>query len=80
MRVPITPLGQCGFRIQLGNTVVYTDPYLTNHVAEVEGQEMHRLRPVPLEPSSVSDADFVLVTHAHLDHDSESLCGGCDSG
>jgi len=47
---------------------VYTDPYLTNYVAEVEGQEMQRLRPVPFEPSSVSDADFVLVTHAHLDH------------
>lgn len=29
---------------------------------------MQRLRPVPIEPSSVSDADFVLVTHAHLDH------------
>jgi L-ascorbate 6-phosphate lactonase len=68
MRIPVTLLGQCGFRFQLGSTVVYTDPYLTNHVAEVEGQEMQRLRPVPIEPSSVSDADFVLVTHAHLDH------------
>jgi L-ascorbate 6-phosphate lactonase len=68
VRIPITPLGQCGFRFQLGSTIVYTDPYLTNHVADVEGQEMQRLRPAPIEPSSVSDADFVLVTHAHLDH------------
>lgn len=68
MRIPITPLGQCGFRFQLGTTIVYTDPYLTNHVAEVEGQEMQRLRPAPVEPGSVSDADFILVTHAHLDH------------
>lgn len=68
MKIPIVPLGQCGFRFQFGNIVVYTDPYLTNHVAEVEGQEMQRLRPAPIEPSSVSDADFVLVTHAHLDH------------
>lgn len=29
---------------------------------------MQRLRPVPIEPSNVWDADFVLVTHAHLDH------------
>lgn len=68
MRIPLTPLGQCGFRFQLGRTVVYTDPYLTNHVAEIEGQEMQRLRPAPVEPASVSDADFVLITHAHLDH------------
>jgi len=68
VRIPVTPLGQCGFRFQLGSTVVYTDPYLTNQVAEVEGQEMQRLRPVPIEPSSVLDANFVLVTHAHLDH------------
>ena len=29
---------------------------------------MQRLRTVSIEPSSVSDADFVLVTHAHQDH------------
>lgn len=68
MKIPVTPLGQCGFRFQLGSTVVYTDPYLTNHVAEVEGQEMQRLRSSPIEPSRVVDADYVLVTHAHMDH------------
>lgn len=68
MKIPVTPLGQCGFRFEFGDLVVYTDPYLTNHVAEVEGQEMRRLRPVPIEPSNVVDADFVLVTHAHMDH------------
>lgn len=68
MRLPITPLGQCGFRFELNSLVVYTDPYLTNHVAEVEGQDMQRLRPVPIEPSKVIDADFVLITHAHMDH------------
>lgn len=68
MGIPITSLGQCGFRFALGDIVVYTDPYLTDHVAEVEGQEMRRLRPVPIHPSEVRDADWVLVTHAHLDH------------
>lgn len=68
MSIPITPLGQCGFRFQLGDTVVYTDPYLTDHVAEVDGEQMRRILPVPIEPSQVSDADFVLITHAHMDH------------
>ena len=74
MRIPVTSLGQCGFRFQFGVTVVYTDPYLSNHVADVEGEEMQRLIPVPVEPSEVNDADFVLVTHAHMDHcDLETL-------
>jgi L-ascorbate 6-phosphate lactonase len=74
MRIPVVPLGQCGFRFQLGGAVVYTDPYLTDHVAEVEGEDMRRLRPVPVRPSEVRDADFVLITHAHMDHcDLETL-------
>ena len=74
MKVPVTSLGQCGFRLKYGATIVYIDPYLTNHVAEVEGEEMNRLLPVPIEPSKVTDADYVLVTHAHMDHcDLETL-------
>jgi L-ascorbate metabolism protein UlaG (beta-lactamase superfamily) len=35
---------------------------------------MQRLTPVPVAPSKVTDADFVLVTHAHMDHcDLETL-------
>ncbi|MCP9456388.1 MAG: MBL fold metallo-hydrolase [Nitrospira sp.] len=68
MKIPVMPLGQCGFRLALGNIVVYIDPYLTDHVAEVEGPKMRRLKPVLIEPSKVSDADYVLITHAHLDH------------
>lgn len=69
MRLPILPLGQCGFRFEFEKQAVfYTDPYLTDHVAEVEGADMRRLKPVPIEPSKVIDADFVLITHAHMDH------------
>lgn len=74
MSIPVTALGQCGFRFQLGDAVVYTDPYLTDHVAEVEGDSMRRMLPIPVQPSQVTDADFVLVTHAHMDHcDLETL-------
>lgn len=29
---------------------------------------MHRLFPVVVEPGSITDADFILISHAHLDH------------
>jgi L-ascorbate metabolism protein UlaG (beta-lactamase superfamily) len=68
MKIKVKSLGQSGFRFQFGDVVVYTDPYLSDHVAESEGAEMHRLFPVTIEPGAVTDADFVLISHAHLDH------------
>lgn len=68
MKIKVKSLGQSGFRFQFGGIVVYTDPYLSDHVAESEGAEMHRLFPVTIEPGAVTDADFVLISHAHLDH------------
>ncbi|MEJ2619922.1 MAG: MBL fold metallo-hydrolase [Candidatus Thiodiazotropha sp.] len=74
MKVPITPLGQCGFRFQFGNRVIYTDPYLSNSVAELEGEDLQRLIPIPITPDAILDADVALITHAHLDHcDLETL-------
>lgn len=64
----LTHLGQSGFRMRLGPSVVYVDPYLSDSVERVHGPELRRLRPAPMRPDSVSDADLVLVSHAHLDH------------
>lgn len=68
MQVSVTPLGQSGFRFRLGTSVVYFDPYLSDYVAEQEGPEMRRLREAPLAPGDVCDADWVLISHPHLDH------------
>ncbi len=68
MPIPVTPLGQAGFRLQFGPVVVYIDPYLTNRVAELEGTQLTRLLAVPISPNAVQDADWVLITHVHLDH------------
>lgn len=68
MKLPILPLGQCGFRFEFKEVTIYTDPYLSDHVAEVEGHDMRRLKPALIEPSRVADADYVLITHAHMDH------------
>jgi L-ascorbate 6-phosphate lactonase len=61
-------LGQSGYRLELGGIVVYIDPYLSDNVEAVEGGAMRRQFPLPVSPSRVADADWILVTHAHIDH------------
>ena len=34
----------------------------------VEGPDLRRLSPIPFSPESVTDGDWVLITHVHLDH------------
>lgn len=68
MSIEVAALGQSGFRLQFENTVVYVDPYLSDHVEELEGVQMRRMREPPLRPSEVHDADWVLTTHVHADH------------
>ncbi len=66
--IPVTPLGQAGFRYELGSIVIFVDPYLSNYVEEAEGPYARRMFPIVMEPSLVDDADWVLITHAHIDH------------
>ncbi len=61
-------LGQAGVRLRIGGLTIYVDPYLTDAVAERFGEALHRLVPSPLAPADVTDADWVLITHEHLDH------------
>jgi len=68
MKCFVKSLGQVGFRFQLANTIIYIDPYLSNSVQKQEGQDLYRLIPIFLEPKSIDDADYVLITHEHLDH------------
>ena len=70
LREPIdcVPLGQSGFRFALGSTVLYVDPYLSDSVEEAEGPELARQVPIWKAPDQVGDADWVLITHGHMDH------------
>lgn len=65
---PFRLLGQSGFRLELNGIVVYMDPYLSNSVQELDSPDLKRLIPVPIEPDKVRDADFVLISHIHIDH------------
>ncbi len=70
----ITSLGQTGFLIQSGTTRVLVDPYLFDSVADTYGAVFSRQTPAPLSPEELSGIDWILLTHAHLDHtDPQSL-------
>lgn len=54
--------------------MIYIDPYLSNSVQEHEGDDLVRLKPIPVRPDRIADADWVFITHEHRDHcDPETL-------
>ncbi len=61
-------LGQSGCRIEYDGTVIYMDPYLSNSVQELDSPDLERLIPIPVLPEAVTDADWVVITHDHIDH------------
>ncbi|QWD70700.1 glycosyltransferase [Polynucleobacter sp. UB-Siik-W21] len=68
LRFPIEMLGQSGFRIELNDLTLYVDPYLSNSVYEQDSNEFVRMKGIARTPDEVVDADYVLITHEHLDH------------
>lgn len=56
-------LGQSGFILKGGETIVYIDPYLTGTVSDNA-----RRFPPPLRPEEATNAQIVFCTHEHLDH------------
>ena len=61
-------LGQAGVKIHCFGKHIYVDPYLSNSVAELVNKNFQRLTDPPMTPSSVTNADWVLITHDHMDH------------
>ncbi|WJH32370.1 MBL fold metallo-hydrolase [Paenibacillus aurantius] len=57
-------LGQEGMAVKRGGRILYFDPFLS---AELGG-DMRRNFPPPLKPEEVTNADYVLISHDHLDH------------
>lgn len=62
------PLGQSGYKMTFNDCVLYVDPYLSDNVETTEGSELRRMFKLPFSPGQVTDADWILVTHAHIDH------------
>jgi L-ascorbate 6-phosphate lactonase len=68
VEVEISLLGQSGCRIQYKGAVFYFDPYLSNSVEELDSPDLKRLVPIPIPPADVRDANWVIITHDHIDH------------
>jgi L-ascorbate metabolism protein UlaG (beta-lactamase superfamily) len=58
-------IGHSAFRIEIGGSVVYIDPWIT-------GNSM-----TSLKVEDIDDADFVLITHEHSDHGFEDAVKIC---
>lgn len=67
-RISVQLLGQSGCRLPFPGATVYLDPYLSNSVQELDAPDLDRKVPITFLPDTVTDADWVLITHAHMDH------------
>lgn len=66
--LPIQMLGQSGCRLGFPGATIYLDPYLSNSVQILDAPDLERKIPIPVAPERINDADFVLITHEHIDH------------
>ena len=68
MSILVRSLGQTGFKFCFDEHIVYIDPYLSDYVEEIEGPRAKRQVPVKIRPEAIDDADWVIITHGHIDH------------
>ncbi|MGQ0605010.1 MAG: MBL fold metallo-hydrolase [Anaerolineales bacterium] len=64
-------LGQSGFIIKGGETIIYIDPYLSNYVEEAgfaPPGTFARQFPPPLLPHEATHVQVIFCTHEHADH------------
>lgn len=67
-KLNLTLLGQNGCILYFPQTTIYIDPYLSNSVKELDSPDLERKINIPITPENVQDANYVLITHEHLDH------------
>jgi L-ascorbate metabolism protein UlaG (beta-lactamase superfamily) len=64
-------LGQAGFALRHGSTLLLVDPYLSDSLAEkYRNSEFKHLRmmPAPVAPEQLDGCTWYLCTHGHTDH------------
>ena len=67
-RAHIEHLGQTGLRIDLEDLTVLVDPYLSHSVEELDASDLVRKMPIPYQPNELTEVDWVIITHEHMDH------------
>ena len=61
-------LGQSGFLVRAGDTVLLADPYLSDSCAKLKSKLDHtRGTPIVRDPADLK-VDWYLITHCHADH------------
>lgn len=66
--IDIQLLGQSGCIFYFPQATIYIDPYLLNSVKELDSPDLERNVPISILPDQVKNADYVLITHEHIDH------------
>jgi L-ascorbate metabolism protein UlaG (beta-lactamase superfamily) len=61
-------LGQMGLAVKGPDGLLMIDPCLSNVVEELFGSWWFRGYPPPLEPAELAGANYLLISHEHLDH------------
>ena len=63
--------GQEGFVYKSRGQIIYIDPYLSSYAETItrgKPNEHIRIKPAPMKPEDVNNADIVLCSHDHADH------------
>ena len=68
LRARVEHLGQTGLKIEINNLRILVDPYLSNSVEEMESTKIRRQIPIPYELNELTNVNWILITHEHLDH------------
>jgi L-ascorbate 6-phosphate lactonase len=69
--IAIWYLGQSGFAVKGGDTVLYLDPYLSDFLeryAKGKPEEDPRRVAAPMAPDEIEHADYLFGSHWHYDH------------
>lgn len=61
-------LGQTGLKISTEETCILVDPYLSDSVQLLESADLVRQVPIAYDPTTLTNVDWVLITHEHMDH------------
>jgi len=66
-------IGQDGFVFKSSGQIIYIDPYLSSYAERItkgKPDEHVRIKPAPMKPEDVKNADILLCTHDHIDPES----------
>lgn len=61
-------LGQTGLKISNDSLCILVDPYLSDSVQRLDAPDLVRQVPIAYDPSTLTNVDWVLITHEHMDH------------